>query len=60
MMEKPTKDDSSSTRSDYTIHEDLALKQEEIQGNDGTYGEPDANAVNIDGQYHLFHLKKNH
>ncbi|KAJ8660040.1 hypothetical protein O0I10_004267 [Lichtheimia ornata] len=45
-MEK-SNHDSSSTRSDYTIHEDITYKQE-IEGNDGTYGEPDANAVNID------------
>lgn len=48
-MEK-SNHDSSSTRSDYTIHEDITYKQE-IEGNDGTYGEPDANAVNIDGHY---------
>lgn len=48
-MEK-SNHDSSSTRSDYTIHEDITFKQE-IEGNDGTYGEPDANAVNIDGHY---------
>lgn len=56
-MEK-SNHDSSSTRSDYTIHEDITFKQE-IEGNDGTYGEPDANAVNIDGHYPiLFNVLK--